>query len=289
MTADDALSFAALTAVEVPIKIVDVGANPIDGPAPYASCLRHGAVELVGFEPNRDALARLDSLKGPGEVYLSHAVGDGRRHALHVCQAPGMTSLLKPDATVLDLFHGFPEWGRVVDIVPVQTVRLDDVAETAGLDLLKIDIQGAELMVFRNALDRLDDATVIQTEVEFLPLYEGQPLFSEVEQFLRAAGFMLHRFVQTASRIVRPLTVPGDPYAGLGQLVWADAVFIKDVSRLGRLSDRQLLAMSRILHEGYRAIDIVVRLLAAYDARHATQLQATYIGALQRETLAGQA
>lgn len=51
----------------------------------------------------------------------------------------------------------------------VETVRLDDVPETASVDLLKIDIQGGELMVFQNAERRLADALVIQTEVEFLP------------------------------------------------------------------------------------------------------------------------
>ena len=81
--------------------------------------------------------------------------------------------------------HGFPNWGQVVATEAVDTVRLDDVAETAGAEMLKIDIQGGELMAMRHAEARLRDMLVIHTEVEFLPMYVDQPLFSDVDQFLR--------------------------------------------------------------------------------------------------------
>ena len=125
-------SFNALLGTALRIKAVDVGANPIDGQPPYWRALQAGDVEVVGFEPNLEALERLNAEKGPHETYLPHAVGDGQRHTLHVCFCPGMTSLLPPNPAVLNLFHGFPGWGRVVETRQVDTVRLDDVAETAG-------------------------------------------------------------------------------------------------------------------------------------------------------------
>ena len=275
-------SFPTLTDGVAPrVKVVDIGANPIDSEPPYAGMLRAGLAEVVGFEPNPAALAVLESRKGPLERYFPHAVGDGARHVLHLCQAPGMTSLLEPDPAVLALFHGFPEWGRVLGTEAVDTVRLDDVPETAGADLLKLDIQGAELMVLRHAGARLRDAVVIQAEVEFLPLYKGQPLFSEMELFLRGHGFVLHRFFPTVSRAVQPMMVNGDPYAGLGQLVWADAVFIRDLLRLDALSDRQLLTMAAVLHEAYGAVDIAFRLLAEHDRRTGGAVAARYLSGLQ--------
>ena len=275
-------SFQSLTGGAAPrVKVVDIGANPIDSEPPYAAMLRAGDAEVVGFEPNRAALALLDQRKGPLERYFPHAVGDGARHVLHICQAPGMTSLLEPDPAVLALFHGFPDWGRVLVTEPVDTVRLDDVTETAGADLLKLDIQGAELMVLRHAEARLREAVVIQAEVEFLPLYKGQPLFAEVETFLRQRGFMLHRFFPTVTRAVQPMMVNNDPYAGLGQLVWADAIFIRDLTRLDALSDRQMLAMAAILHDAYGAFDIAFRLLAEHDRRCGAQRAGAYLSALQ--------
>ncbi|GGJ37558.1 FkbM family methyltransferase [Neoroseomonas lacus] len=275
-------SFRTLTGGAAPrVKVIDIGANPIDSEPPYAGMLRAGDAEVVGFEPNRAALAVLEARKGPLERYFPHAVGDGGQHLLHICQAPGMTSLLEPDPAVLALFHGFPEWGRVLATETVETVRLDDVPETMGAALLKLDIQGAELMVLRHAGQRLCDALVIQAEVEFLPLYKGQPLFSEMELFLRGHGFVLHRFFPEVTRAVQPMMVNNDPYAGLGQLVWADAVFMRDLTRLDVLTDNHLMAMAAILHDAYGAYDIAFRLVAEHDRRSGAARADAYFSGLQ--------
>lgn len=273
--------FSALTDTVLPIKIVDIGANPIDGLPPYAPLLQGGEAEVVGFEPNPAALARLNAMKGPNELYLPYAVGDGQRHTLHICQAPGMTSLLPPNPQILELFHGFPDWGRVLTTEAVDTVRLDDVAETIGVELIKIDIQGGELMALSNAPQRLADTLLIHTEVEFLPMYVGQPLFSEVETYLRAQGFMFHRFSPTVSRVIRPLMVNDNIYAGMSQLFWADAVFIRDLTQLAALSDERLLKLGKILHDCYQSYDVVYRLLSEYDRRRTEGLAERYLARLQ--------
>ena len=278
-------SFDVLTGTAVRIKVVDIGANPIDDAPPYSVLLQAGAADVVGFEPNPAALARLEARKGPTETYLPHAVADGGQHILKVCAAPGMTSLYEPNPSILNRFHGFPEWGRVTARLPVETVRLDDVAEAIGMELLKIDIQGGELIVFRHGQNRLRDALVIHTEVEFLPMYVGQPLFSDVDIFLRAAGFVLHRFAPLTSRVIKPLLVDNDIYAGLSQLFWADAIFVKDFTRLERLSDAQLLSMAKIMHDCYGSIDLVLHLLTEHDARRGTGLGPAYLSGLRTAPL----
>lgn len=87
--------------------------------------------------------------RGPLETYLPDAIGDGGTHTLYVTQASGMTSLLKPDPHQLGQFNGFREWGAVIEEIPVTTRRLDDIGSLDPFDLLKIDIQGGELMVFQ--------------------------------------------------------------------------------------------------------------------------------------------
>jgi FkbM family methyltransferase len=279
MPPDQYPPLATILGIDVVIDVVDIGANPIDGDAPYKPLLARKAARLVGFEPNPDALKRLKAAKGPNETYLPHAVADGKRHVLHVCQAQGMTSLLQPNHDLYRWFHGFSEWGTVVRKVKVDTVRLDDVAEVKRLDYLKIDIQGGELMVFQNAPIRLAECLVIQTEVEFLQLYINQPLFSEVEIFLRSQGFLLHRFWPAPrTRPIKPMVIENSIYRGISQVMDGDAVFVRDFTRLDHLDAGQLLRMATILHDVYQSLDLVLRLLIEHDRRLGTRFASRYMG-----------
>lgn len=162
----------------------------------------------------------------------------------------------------------------------MQTTRLDDVEEISNIDFLKIDIQGFELEVFKNGQQKLSDAVLIQTEVEFLPLYKNQPLFAEVEAHLMARGFMLHRFWPLKSRMVRPLLANGDLFLALGQVFDADAVFIRDFRRLDLLEVSKLEALATLLHDLYGSFDIAFLALEEIDRRRGTNLAEKYLRGL---------
>jgi FkbM family methyltransferase len=249
----------------VEIDVVDIGANPIDAEVPYLKLLKAGRANVVGFEPNPEALAKLEADKGKNETYLPYAVADGKTHEFKVCGIPGMSSLLEPNQELLQYFHGFPDWGKVDKREIIKTVCLDDVEDITNLDYLKIDVQGGELCVFENGINRLSECLVIHTEVEFLPMYVDQPLFSEVEFFLRKEGFVLHRFAPLTSRLVSPLILNDDIYTEFSQVFWADAVFIRDFTKLSILPPEKLLKFGVILHDIYGSFDLVLRILMAYD------------------------
>jgi FkbM family methyltransferase len=275
-------SFHAQTGARCRIKIVDIGAHAVaSDPPAFAGMLRDGHADVVGFEPNPAALAHLNANKGPHETYLPHAVGDGGYHTLHFCELTTMTSLLVPNPKVLELFHGFAEWGRVVGTASLETVRLDDLEETRDADLIKLDIQGAELMALRHGVERLRTAVAVQTEVELLPLYVDQPMFADVDQFMRQQGFMFHRFYPTHSRVVRPMLVGGDIFAGLSQVLWADAIYVRDLTRLDHVCDDQLLKLAAILHDCYGSFDLAYHLLIEHDRRRGTGYAVAYMAGLQ--------
>jgi FkbM family methyltransferase len=221
--------------------VVDVGANPIDGgDPPYKNLLQKRGCRVTGFEPQADGLAKLNKSKSELETYLPNVIADGNPATLSICRAPGMTSIYRPARTMLAYFHGFLEWGTVVEELSVTTSRLDDVIAEDALDFLKIDIQGAELTAIKNGRRCLAHAVAIQVEVSFLPLYEEQPTFSEIDQALRELGFIPHTFAGIRRRMIGPLFDKRDPYAALNQLLEADVVYVRNFTQPGAMTDEQL-------------------------------------------------
>lgn len=76
--------------------------------------------------------------------------------------------------------------------IEVEAVTLQSFLETEAIphvDLLWMDIQGAELAALKGLGTRIDDVALIHAEVEFEEIYSGQPLFPEVRAFLESHGF----------------------------------------------------------------------------------------------------
>jgi len=59
------------------------------------------------------------------------------------------------------------------------------------IDLLKVDVQGGELSVFRGAADTLRRTKLVWTEVCFRQIYEGSALFGDIHAFMSNAGLIL--------------------------------------------------------------------------------------------------
>ena len=87
----------------------------------------------------------------------------------------------------------YPIEQYVQDEVRVPSTRLDSFMRehnVSHIDILWMDIQGGELEALKSLGDRLQDVNLIYTEVEFMEIYEGQPLFEDIKGFLEERGFM---------------------------------------------------------------------------------------------------
>ncbi len=249
-------------------SIVDIGANPIDGEAPYKEMLQHRICRLTGFDPHPEALARLNAMKSDLETYLPYAVGDGHSHTLKICRGVGFASLLQPDETALKHFPRFSELGRVVSEVELRTQRLDDITEIKDIDFLKIDIQGSELSVFKHGRQRLAKAVAIQTEVSFIPLYHRQPVFGDVDLELRSLGFVPHMFMAINKKMIAPMVGP-NAGAALNQLVEADMVYVRDFIRPHAMDSEQLKHLAIVAHHCYGSFDLATNCIFHLVRRHA--------------------
>jgi FkbM family methyltransferase len=239
--------------------IVDVGANPIDGDPPYKAMLAAGLAEVVGFEPQAEALARLDRMKGPHERYLPYALGDGTRATLNICELEGMTSLLVPEPRHLALFNLFPIWGKVKNQIPVDTRKLDEITEIAAMDFLKMDVQGSERAVLAHGQTKLKEAVAVQTEVSFVPLYQGQPVFGEIDLALRAEGFLPHCVTGTKIWPLAPMVVGDQPNRGIRQLLETDMVYVRDFSRPENMTVEQWKHLALVAHHCYGSYDLALK------------------------------
>ncbi len=259
-----------LLAPAAPCAVVDVGASPIDGSPPYRGLLELGLCTVTGFEPQPEALAVLERRKGPRETYLGSAIADGRRRRLHVCRSSGMTSLLRPSKAAAEILTAFQVYGQIVREEDVETKRLDDVAEVGAIDLLKMDVQGAELDVLRHGSEKLRRAVVVHTEVAFFPLYEEQPLFADVDLELRRQGFAPHGFFPAIKTwCIAPMEATARHAARPNQLLDGDVVYVRDLLRMDALDDEQLKRMALIVHDGYRSFDLALRCVDLLEKRGA--------------------
>ena len=132
---------------------------------------------------------------------------------------------------------------------PAATRRLDTIPEVSGCDYLKIDVQGAELKVLSGAPELLKMVSAVHLEMEFDEVYLGQPLFSEIDAHLRAAGFEL---IDLYAPGYGP-TVEAPPGCEGSRLLWHDALYMK---RDALMTDEMLLKGAYIAHVNYRKYDL---------------------------------
>jgi FkbM family methyltransferase len=250
MSLYEALRPSRLTAV------VDVGAAHIDTAPPYLALMHAGHCRVIGFEPQT-------SLWPPQTdncATFADVIGDGGLATLHVWNAPGMTGFFPPDEAMLRVFDptsaGGTSWGRVISKREVRTRRLDDIEQVEAIDFLKIDAQGAELAVIKGAERKLTDAVCIQAESWFLPLYDGQPLFRDVDAALSELGFVFHSFCEVNGRTMLPYR---GPRGAMNQIIHGDAVYVRDFSRIERLSTESLKHMAIIAKDCYGSVDLAWR------------------------------
>lgn len=245
-----------------PITAVDIGAR---GGIPVELGALREHLRLIAMEPDADEARRLEErLRSLGlrafTVIPAAAGPEGGSFTLHVTRDPGRSSLLEPNAEVTNRYGEGREY-EVVSKLPVRTRALAPLLERLapdGLDFVKLDAQGFELEVLRTlSAAQLDRVLMIVTEVEFVELYRGQPLFRDVDREITARGFELFHlsrvFTNWGSGRWRPY--------GRGQLQFADACYLR--TRTAHLAP-DALARLVVLARYYGFADYAAHLAAAH-------------------------
>ncbi|MFM1837170.1 MAG: hypothetical protein RLZZ327_44 [Actinomycetota bacterium] len=170
---------------------------------------------------------------------------------LNLCRKPMTSSVYVPNAKFA---AHFPDSDRfeVVGTQPMAVTTIDHVVGSAKrLDGIKLDVQGAEYDVLLGATETLKHTLLVESEVEFVPLYINQPLFSDVTRHLAQAGLEFVDFLYLYRWHPQSLD-------GTGQLVFADALYMRVPENLPTDVDtlRRYAALSILYGRG----DLLIRL-----------------------------
>ena len=176
---DESLTFTMLEIGGVPLS---------NNPEPFHRLVDlFPGSEVYAFEVDKDQCDKLNQSSKLGIKFFANALGRAEEtRPFYETQHPMCSSLYEPNEKLLKLFTNF-EVVHLKSVRQIETVSLDFFAKNnniAPVDFIKIDIQGAELDVFKGAVNVLKGVVTIVSEVEFIPLYVNQPLFGDVCSYL---------------------------------------------------------------------------------------------------------
>ncbi len=171
---------------------VDCGARKGKLPRPFRALKQ---AHYVGVEADADECRRLNAEARPRHRYLHAVLGRAAEtRTFRITRSPACASLLQPNHEFLSQFQEIAEGFDVEREASVETMSLDACLaanDVARGDFIELDVQGGELEVLTGAERTLGGTLGIQAEVEFAPMYLGQPLFADIDAFLRARAFQL--------------------------------------------------------------------------------------------------
>ena len=177
---------------------------------------------LYCFEPFPGSFRKLETLSADPLVRLYRvAISD---------QADRTTLNINVDLSCNSIFQRprtgpayYSPQARNVDQIEVDTTTIDSVCNKENIeriDILKLDVEGAELKALKGAHNKLSKhaVTLIYTEVVFISHYEGGCLFLELAGLLEQYDYTLFNLYNLKR-------------AKNGQLRWANAIFLSPQAR----------------------------------------------------------
>jgi len=233
-----------------PLVVVDVGARK-----GFEKHWDHYAaqINLIGFEPNEDSYKEcIERKSSPQTSYYPFALDRKKgQKKFYITSYLSACGFYEPDKKIVKRF-GSEDIFNITEVLKVQTIDLDSFCEEykiQNVDFIKLDTEGSELDILKGAERTLKNSILgISVEVEFIKMYIDQPLFSDIDQYLRSLNFELYDL-----DLNRKTRSSLSPYSGsnmnIGQLVQGQALYLRDA--VGELDshnfDKKFWHKSRIL------------------------------------------
>jgi FkbM family methyltransferase len=213
----------SIVKAEEPV-ILDVGAHHGESVA-YLKTLFPKA-SIYSLEPDPDSFDVLSASNIEGVSYFNLALSDtdgtasfyrnkiSHTNSLFKVNLNSRDSIGIASATAINdtqYFGGFNEE------IKATIMRLDSFTKQHSIDqvdLLKIDVQGAEYRVLNGGRETLQNTKAVVVEIIFFDYYEHQTAFMDIEKILSPLGFQLFSISEISNN---PMN---------GRTDWAEVVYL---------------------------------------------------------------
>jgi len=163
--------------------------GPWGGIHPRFNVIKHN-LKVVLFEPENENFKDLQEKYNHDSLFNIALDKEKGELLLNVARSTDTSSFYNPNWDFLKEFPQ-PERYEIIKTQKLNVDSLDHVLNGMELDHIKIDTQGSELRILQGAKKSLNKVWGIEVEVEFNAIYQDQPLFSDVDKFVRDNGFEL--------------------------------------------------------------------------------------------------
>ena len=185
-------------------------------------------LNYVGVEPDRRSSSLLSNLHNCKNYEIINSViwSQKTNISFNFCRKPQVSSVFRPNK---DFLGRFPDADRfeIVNTNSFESSTLDRELGDIQIDFVKLDIQGGELFALKGMQNHLSSCLGLEVEVEFASVYEKQPLFGEVYNFLNDFGFEFIDFTNL-SRWER------NAHNSYGQCIFGDGLWMRSPEDVAR-------------------------------------------------------
>jgi len=213
--------------------------------------------KCILFEPDPREYSILKENSDSNLMLLNSALSDSTKKVeFHLCKKQEVSSIFPPN---FDFLNKFPDSERfkVQKNIRLNTDTLNNQLIKVGVnevDFIKIDTQGYELPILQGSYDYLDSVIGLEIEVEFVEVYKGQPLFDEVNGFVKSKGFSLVDLKRSYWKRKGTRNTTNKK----GQLIYGDALYFKTPEKILKISNinQEKIIRSIYIYLAYGYVDL---------------------------------
>jgi FkbM family methyltransferase len=248
------------------IECIDVGAR---GGMPKTWRSFDRILNLYAFEPDAAACQVQSEKAAPNHHWFPVAVAEHTgKGTVYVVRKPSSSSMFPPNPAESARYDygGHRELDKTVSI---DTVSLSDFLKNQKAplpNLLKLDTQGMELAILRGLKpEDWRDVIAIQTEFTLIERYLGEPMFGELDAFVKSSGLALYDLlpvrkyrtggVERHHYLKKHLGISRNRRDLSARAVAGDAIYFRPVEEIVARGDKKMVAKAVVILVMYRFLD----------------------------------